>query len=115
MDTRKKIISQAEAANLITSGATAVSGYFDPLMAAHAERLAELKSADSKLLVLIATPPNAILPAAARAELVAGLRAVDYVAELAGDVIPHIRLEQEDAERYRALLHHVHSRQKAAS
>jgi hypothetical protein len=115
MDTRNKIIDAGQAARIAADGATTVSGYFDPLIAAHAERLASLKTVDSKLLVLIATPPNAILPAAARAELVAGLRAVDYVAELAGGLIPHIRLEQEDAERYRALLHHVHSRQKAAS
>ena len=67
-------------------------------------------------MVLIATPADPILSAAARAfELVAGLRAVDYVAEMADGLIAHIRLEQEDGERYRALLHHVHARQKAAS
>jgi hypothetical protein len=115
MDTRKKIIDAAQAASIAAAGATVVSGYFDPLIASHAERLAKLKPADSKLLVLIATPANAILPAAARAELVAGLRAVDYVAELADGVVPLIRLEQEDDERYRALLQHVHARQKAAS
>jgi bifunctional ADP-heptose synthase (sugar kinase/adenylyltransferase) len=115
MDTRKKIIDAAQAASIAADGATVVSGYFDPLIASHAERLAKLKPAGSKLLVLIATPANAILPAAARAELVAGLRAVDYVAELADGVVPLIRLEQEDDERYRALLQHVHARQEAAS
>lgn len=115
MDTREKIIDAAEAAVIAASGATVVSGYFDPLIASHAERLAALKPDGKKLLVLIATPPNAILPAAARAELVAGLRAVDYVAELAAGIVPEIRLEQEDAERFQALLQHVHLRQKAAS
>ena len=115
MDTRKKIIDASQAASIAADGATVVSGYFDPLIASHAERLASLKNNGAKLLVLIATPANAILPAAARAELVAGLRSVDHVAELAGGVIPHIRLEQEDDERYRALLQHVHARQKAAS
>jgi hypothetical protein len=115
MDTRKKIIDAVQAASVAADGATVVSGYFDPLIASHAERLAKLKPDGAKLLVLIATPANAILPAAARAELVAGLRAVDYVAELADGVIPHIRLEQEDDERYRVLLQHVHARQKAAS
>jgi bifunctional ADP-heptose synthase (sugar kinase/adenylyltransferase) len=115
MDTRKKIIDAVQAASVAADGATVVSGYFDPLIASHAERLAKLKPDGAKLLVLIATPANAILPAAARAELVAGLRSVDYVAELADGVIPHIRLEQEDDERYRVLLQHVHARQKAAS
>jgi glycerol-3-phosphate cytidylyltransferase-like family protein len=115
MDTRKKIIDAAQAASIAASGAMVVSGYFDPLIASHAERLASLKTNNAKLLVLIATPDNAILPAAARAELVASLRAVDYVSELAGGLVPQIRLEQEDDQRFEALLQHVHSRQKAAS
>jgi len=115
MDTRKKIINAAQAATIAAEGATVVSGYFDPLIAAHAERLTNLKPAGAKLLVLIATPKNAILPAAARAELVAGLRAVDYVSELAGGLTPQIHLEQEDTQRFSALLDHVHARQKAAS
>lgn len=91
-----------------------VSGYFDPLIASHAERLAQIK-VGGELLVLIATPAHAILPAAARAELVAGLGAVDYVAELSDGLTAQIRLEEEDDERYRALLRHVHARQKVAS
>lgn len=112
MDTREKIIDAAQAVRIAASGATVVSGYFDPLVASHAERLAGLKCS-AKLLVLIASPDNAILPAAARAELVAGLRAVDYVAELAPGLSPQIHLEHEDAERFTALLNHVHARQKA--
>jgi hypothetical protein len=113
VDTREKIIDAAQAARIAAGGATVVSGYFDPLVASHAERLSELKTS-AKLLVLIATPPNAILPAAARAELVAGLRAVDYVTELADGLTPHIHLESEDEERFAALLQHVQARQKAA-
>jgi bifunctional ADP-heptose synthase (sugar kinase/adenylyltransferase) len=115
MDTRGKIIDTAEAERMAASGATVVSGYFDPMIASHAERLEQLKPVGQKLLVLIATPANAILPAAARAELVAGLRAVDYVAELADGLTAQIRLEEEDDERYQALLRHVHARQKVAS
>jgi hypothetical protein len=115
VDTREKIIDTTQAADIAASGATVVSGYFDPLIASHAERLASLKPAGQKLLVLIATPPNAILPAAARAELVAALRSVDYVSELAAGLAPQIHLEQEDAERFAALLQHVHARQKCAS
>ena len=114
MDTRHKIVDAAQAASIAAAGATVVSGYFDPMVASHAERLAALKTG-AKLLVLIATPENAILPAAARAELVAGLRAVDYVAEFADGLTPQIRLEQEDAERFTLLLRHVHGRNKCES
>jgi glycerol-3-phosphate cytidylyltransferase-like family protein len=115
MDTREKIVDAGQAARIAASGALVVSGYFDPLLASHAERLAKLKTGGSPLLVLIATPENAILPAGARAELVAGLRAVDYVSELTASLTPQIHLEQEDEERFQALLQHVHARQKAAS
>jgi bifunctional ADP-heptose synthase (sugar kinase/adenylyltransferase) len=114
LDTREKIVDAAQAARIAASGATVVSGYFDPLVASHAERLAALKTG-AKLLVLIATPDNPILPAAARAELVAGLRAVDYVAELTDGLTPQIHLEQEDAERFTLLLQHVHARNKCES
>jgi hypothetical protein len=114
MDTRTKIIDAAQAASVAASGATVVSGYFDPLVASHAERLTSLKNSQ-KLLVLIATPDNAILPAAARAELVAGLLAVDYVAEAASGLTPHIHLEREDTDRFAALLQHVQARQKCVS
>jgi hypothetical protein len=114
LDTRTKIVDAAQAACIAASGAMVVSGYFDPMVASHAERLASLKTGE-KLLVLIATPDNAILPAAARAELVAGLRAVDYVAEAADGLTPHIHLEEEDAGRFAALLQHVHARQKCVS
>ena len=114
MDTREKIVDADQAARIAASGATVVSGYFDPLVASHAERLASLKTG-ANLLVLIATPDHAILPAAARAELVAGLRAVDYVAELTDGLTPQVHLEQEDTERFSELLKHVHARQKCES
>jgi bifunctional ADP-heptose synthase (sugar kinase/adenylyltransferase) len=115
MDTREKIITATQAAAIAAQGVIIISGYFDPLIAAHAERLSALKPPGQKLLVLIATPDNAILPALARAELVAGLRAVDYVSDLTPALTPHIRLETEDAKRFEALLQHVHARQKCES
>jgi hypothetical protein len=115
MDTREKIIDATQAAAIAAFGAIVVSGYFDPLVASHAERLSDLKPAGAQLLVLIATPHNAILPAAARAELVASLQAVDYVSELTAALSPHVHLEQEDTERFAALLKHVHARQQCAS
>jgi hypothetical protein len=85
------------------------------MVASHAERLAGMKTANGKLLVLIAPPANEILPSAARAELVASLACVDYVAELAPGLVAQVNLELEDHDRYKALLHHVHARQRASS
>jgi len=115
MDTRAKIIDAGQARIIAAQGATVVSGYFDPLVASHAERLAELKYEDVPLLVLIATPDDAILPARARAELVAGLAVVDYVCETAAGAAPHLSLEREHTERLAQLIDHVHTRQRAAS
>lgn len=114
MDTRTKIVSAAEAGQIAAEGATIVSGYFDPLLAGHAERLRELKRPGVPLLVLIAEPEDPILPARARAELVAGLAVVDYVAESADGIAPHTRLEQEDLQRREDLIAHVHARQGAS-
>ena len=111
MDTRTKIVPPAEAARLAASGATVISGYFDPLLASHAERLQELKRAGAPLLVLIAEPHDAILPVRARAELLAGLRVVDYVSELPDGIQPHHRLERENQHRLDELIAHVHARQ----
>jgi bifunctional ADP-heptose synthase (sugar kinase/adenylyltransferase) len=115
VDTRTKIISAAEAARVAASGAIVVTGYFDPLLAAHAERLAGLKRAGLPLLAAIAEPENPILPARARAELVAGLAVVDYVVESAEGftpcLIPNCRLEQEDRARLEDLIERVHARQ----
>ena len=115
MDTRAKIVSAVQARLIAAQGATVVSGYFDPLVASHAERLAELKREHVPLLVLIATPADAILPARARAELVAGLAVVDYVCETAVDVALHISLELEHTKRLAELIEHVQARQRAAS
>lgn len=112
MDTREKIIGEAEARSVAAAGATVVRGYFDPLLAAHAGRLAQLKQRGAALLVVIASPADPILPARARAELVAGLRAVDHVTE--ANIEPRICLEQEDALRFDELLRHVRARQRAA-
>lgn len=113
MDTREKIIGLDRALELVASGATVVRGYFDPLVAAAAARLEEYKSAGTPLLIVIATPADPILPARARAELVAGLRAVDYVTE--ADIHAQICLEQEHTKCFERLVAHVHARQHAAA
>ncbi len=114
MDTRAKVVTRAEAVRLAREGARVVSGYFDPLTASHARRLNGLKNG-GKLIVAIENPPQPILPARARAELVAGLRAVDYVVEGTDGLPADVRLEDEDQRRFEELIAHVHSRQQGAS
>lgn len=78
MDTRRKIVRDA-AAWCPPEGAVLVAGPFDPLLAVHARQLEQLKGAAPLLAVLLTEPPEPVLPAAARAELVAALRCVDIV------------------------------------
>jgi hypothetical protein len=137
VDTRRKIVGAREAAGMAAGGATVVSGYFDPLIAWHARWLAGFKKPARPLLVLIATPENPILPAQARAELVASLRVVDHVAEFSKELadvldgatesrggdgaeientgIEIIRIENQDRELFKDLLELVHSRQNGKS
>ena len=116
MDTRTKIVSNDAARQI--DGAVIVSGYFDPIVHLHADRLARLRKVGQPLLVLIATPANPILPSAARAALVAGLACVDYVTEIGSTypdgLKPHVQLETEDSARLEQLIQHVATRQQAA-
>lgn len=98
LDTRGKISA---------AGAVLITGHFDPLTAAHARRISELKQAGKPLVVVITSPAEPILPARARAELVAALGAVDHV--IVADEVVHE--EPADAERTRRLVAHIHSRQ----
>jgi len=115
LDTRTKIIDTTKANAIAQSGAKVVSGYFDPVTAPVAERLSELKQPGIPLLVLIRTPPAAILPSRARAELVAALAAVDYVCEGGETLEPDVALEDEHIGNLAALTKHVHARQRTAS
>jgi glycerol-3-phosphate cytidylyltransferase-like family protein len=76
LDTRQKIV---DGAMVPRAEGLFVSGYFDPLLAAHAKRLRELREGHGGLAVIILDPERPILPARARAELVAALECVDYV------------------------------------
>ena len=121
MDTRTKILTaeQALARGKELRGCLLVSGYFDPLLAAHAARLAGLMAPDRRLVVLIENPPDPILPAAARAELVAGLRGVNAVVLPGADgkapLSAAVKLAAEDAQRTAAFQQHVQQRQKVRS
>ena len=115
MDTRTKIVDAAQAARIAQAGATVVSGHFDPMVASHAEQLASLKHDAKPLLVLITTPADPILPALARAQLVAGLAVVDFVCDAPGDLAPQVALETGHRGRLASLIQHVHARQRAGS
>ena len=81
LDTRTKLHSYEDALDS-TRGKNArwVSGRFDPLLAAHARRLAELgKGADLLIVTVLDAGADSILPIEARAQLVAALATVDCV------------------------------------
>jgi bifunctional ADP-heptose synthase (sugar kinase/adenylyltransferase) len=117
VDTRTKIVSNAEAREF-AARSVIVSGYFDPMTKEHAERLQALRQPGRELMVLISTPANPILPAAARAQLIAGLACVDHVTEIGAvypeGLTPQVQLETEDAERLTRLIEHVRMRQQAS-
>ena len=124
VDTRTKILAWPEAESMLReqrrngSPLKVVTGYFDPLLAGHARRLKEVAGAGSSVVVLLATPANPLLPARARAELVAALEAVRYVVLPPDDGVEvtlralrtHevVREESSDARRTQELIRHVH-------
>ena len=111
MDTRAKIVAPG-AAQALQPGTRVVSGSFDPLLREHADSLSELRQGCARLAVVVTEPPQPLLPARARAELVAALACVDTVF-LAGEGTPPADLRLEDAhDRLRAaFLRHVRTRQ----
>jgi len=127
VDTRNKLLTVEQAVDLARrfrgggKRLRVVAGYFDPLLAPHARRLAQLREGAAALAVIVARPPDPILPARARAELVAGLAAADYVV-LPGDEpvetilskldgVEVLRQESADLEITQRLLDDVHGRQ----
>lgn len=111
MDTRNKIVSASEADSRLPHMAFLVSGWFDPLLAVHAARIDEIPE-QFAVAVQIVDPPDPLLPARARAELVAALRRVELVIlDEAQTLTPALRLELEEAELRAEFLAHVHERQ----
>ena len=127
MDTRTKIVAlefaAAAARSCRAAGrlVTLVSGFFDPLLAAHARRLGEIAPRGGALFVALQDPPFPVLSAQARAELVAALGMVDYVI-LPGplspglaETIPAEAVFSEgaaDQRRTQEFIQRVHDRQK---
>ncbi|MEX2262482.1 MAG: hypothetical protein WD696_11045 [Bryobacteraceae bacterium] len=85
IDTRRKILDAVQALALARQWRgegvrpIVVTGCFDLLHAAHARRLAAISKPGRPLLVIVSEPRDPVLPARARAELVAALRMVDYI------------------------------------
>jgi len=118
VDTRDKILSSCEDLALLGGAGIVVTGHFDPLLAAHAVRLRELAAEGQPLVVVITEPAVPLLPARARAEMVAGLAMVDHVivATDASGVPASWQVyheEEADSARTSNLIRHVHLRQSA--
>ena len=111
MDTRSKIAKLA-AWNPSTLKPI-VSGYFDPLLELHVERMEVLSAEMGPLTVLVLDPADAILPAASRAAVVAGLACVEAVLLSDGSPLPdaRLRLEDEDAVLRAGFLQYVLDRE----
>jgi bifunctional ADP-heptose synthase (sugar kinase/adenylyltransferase) len=130
LDTRKKILTAAQAVEAVrrlrAEGRSVrfATGWFDPLMAAHARRLEQLRDGAARVMVIVTDPVQPILPARARAELVAALSVVDFVVLSEEGRLEDllIRLEASEVLRgeaadealTRQLIHHVQTRQRTA-
>lgn len=80
MDTREKIIPLHRLNALLEMGRwTVVAGLFDPLTITQAKRIAGLAGKDRKLAAVVLSDEGALLPAEARAALMASLRDVNAV------------------------------------
>jgi glycerol-3-phosphate cytidylyltransferase-like family protein len=121
LDTRSKIIDPEQ----LPADRTVVVGLFDPVTVAHVRRLLELRERCGNVTVLLADPPEPILPARARAEVLAALNAVDFVLlpqEHALSVVLQrtrkslvFREENADQGRFETLVNHIHQRHTAAA
>ncbi len=100
MDTRSKI------AAAFPKDADVAEGFFDPLLASHAEQLEAMKSA-KPLVAVIREPEQPLLDARARAELVAALRVVDAV--VIGGTLTG-RVLDEDRQQLMQVIRNKHGR-----
>ena len=100
MDTRTKIVDTVPVADF-----DVIEGHFDPLLGAQAAQISRAKN--SRPLVVVVREPDApLLPSRARAELVAELRAVDYVV-IGGPLTG--RTIQEDRDGFMKIIRAKHA------
>ena len=117
MDTRIKILSGPHI--LEGEPLAVVTGYFDVLRAGHVRDLATVRTSapHARVLVVVVRGAEPLLPLAARAEMVAAVRMVDYVLTADDSDVEHlikalrpvllVRLESEDLRRVSRLKEHV--------
>ena len=120
MDTRSKILKPES----LPTGATLVTGYFDVLTAELTRALVEVRERTRKrpLAIAVLSRGSEVLPPAARVELVAALRMVDYVVTASDEDLNRliersqpaevVRMEEADLRRKRWLIEHVQRRHK---
>jgi hypothetical protein len=120
LDTREKIVPLEQLAGRLGEGRwVAVVGTFDPLILAHAERLAELSKKGKSVLAIVEPGTESLLPAEARATLVAALKSVQLV--VISEVTPLYGYPQveivtdEEGERERSADFAEHIRQRQQS
>jgi bifunctional ADP-heptose synthase (sugar kinase/adenylyltransferase) len=130
MDTRHKILTPERAlevaAQLRLEGKPfqVLSGYFDVLQPAIVRSVAAQSQPGAALFALVSDPPQPVMTHAARVELAASLRLIDYVvsapldsvqfiARLAPDV--WIREEDAHARSTERLIQHVFERHDRAA
>ncbi len=125
MDTREKIVPFESLPALLSRGQwSAVTGFFDPLTLAQAERLAAIANHGKRIAAIVNPDTGTLLTSDARAILIAGLREVDVVAiadpeQLAKlcSALPGVRVhDDEEAERTRSaeFIDFIWRRQKSA-
>ncbi|HEY2014003.1 MAG TPA: hypothetical protein VGH38_10915 [Bryobacteraceae bacterium] len=118
MDTRSKILVEGPAWPDFPRPLAVATGYFDVLRAEHARELWQARRASgaATLVAIVLRRPGELLSLRARAELVAALRAVDWVVcagatgtdeykTLRPDYV--VRLEEGDERRSRELRERV--------
>jgi bifunctional ADP-heptose synthase (sugar kinase/adenylyltransferase) len=126
VDTRTKIVTATDLATLdLARPLLVVTGRFDILRTEAVRDLAAARQRTGARSLLVALRPleDELVPLAARAEMAASLRVVDYVfaaedgnwTTLAAALRPIeiVNLEEADAQRKRQLIEHVHTRQSA--
>ncbi len=125
MDTREKIIELSQAPQRFSHGKWILApALFDPLTATQATRLAGLRENESKLAAIVLDVSETLLPANARAALIAALRSVDLVVvaepQAWRDAIPvsaNIKIVEDEtgeAARSAEFVQFLRARQKSA-
>jgi hypothetical protein len=120
VDTRNKIIGFEAALRAVRAeNLRVLTGRFDPLTSEHASRLQEFAKG-GLVLVFVLDYEGSLLPAAARAELMAALRGVRYVSIAEGAKLTEAlqgldsqevaREEEADQERQERLVAQIRQR-----